>query len=377
MLEEDNQLSYTIEIETNKMNLKKNEYSQKSKQAEIDKLQSATGNTEVRSSIDGVIQKIDTSKLTTDDSSSVDDSSADDSSYDSSYGDGSSGSSNAFITILSTGAYRIKGTVNELNVNSIIEGGPVIIRSRVDSSQTWKGTMGTIDKDSASSSNNSSSFYGMTDSSDSQTSTSTYPFYVNLDSSDGLMLGQHVYIEMDEGQDTEKAGIWLNEVYIVDADTDSPYVWAADSKGKLERRSVILGQYDEDLGEYEIADGLSKDDCIAYPSDVLEEGMSTTTNIEEAMDTESVDMEPLDDSSFSEDSLPNETDTEGVDSYEMSDDGTVIDAPEAYDDSVIDDSSSNEDFTDESIDMTDGSSDSDEILDDNLMPVEEDTEEAQ
>lgn len=373
---QDNQLSYTIEIETNKMNLKKNEYSQKSKQAEIDKLQSATGNTEVRSSIDGVIQKIDTSKLTTDDSSSVDDSSADDSSSDSSYGDDSSGSSNAFITILSTGAYRIKGTVNELNVNNIIEGEPVIIRSRVDSSQTWKGTMGTIDKDSASSSSNSSN-YGMIDSSDSQTSTSTYPFYVNLDSSDGLMLGQHVYIEMDEGQDTEKTGIWLSEVYIVDADTDSPYVWAADSKGKLEKRSVILGQYDEDLGEYEIADGLSKDDCIAYPSDVLEEGMSTTTNIEEAMDTDNVDMEPLDDSSFSEDSLPDETDTESVDSYEMSDDGTVIDDPEAYDDSIIDDSSSDEDSTDESMDMTDGSSDSDEILDDNLMPVEEDTEEAQ
>ena len=373
---QDNQLSYTIEIETNKMNLKKNEYSQKSKQAEIDKLQSATGNTEVRSSLDGVIQKIDTSKLTTDDSSSVDDSSADDSSSDSSYGDDSSGSSNAFITILSTGAYRIKGTVNELNVNNIIEGEPVIIRSRVDSSQTWKGTMGTIDKDSASSSSNSSN-YGMIDSSDSQTSTSTYPFYVNLDSSDGLMLGQHVYIEMDEGQDTEKTGIWLSEVYIVDADTDSPYVWAADSKGKLEKRSVILGQYDEDLGEYEIADGLSKDDCIAYPSDVLEEGMSTTTNIEEAMDTDNVDMEPLDDSSFSEDSLPDETDTESVDSYEMSDDGTVIDDPEAYDDSIIDDSSSDEDSTDESMDMTDGSSDSDEILDDNLMPVEEDTEEAQ
>ena len=53
---QDNQLSYTIEIETNKMNLKKNEYSQKSKQAEIDKLQSATGNTEVRSSFEGLIQ---------------------------------------------------------------------------------------------------------------------------------------------------------------------------------------------------------------------------------------------------------------------------------------------------------------------------------
>ena len=162
---QDNQLSYTIEIETNKMNLKKNEYSQKSKQAEIDKLQSATGNTEVRSSIDGVIQKIDTLKLTTEDNSSVDDTDSGDSSSD----DSSSGGSNAFITILSTGAYRIKGTVNELNVNSIVEGEPVIIRSRVDDSQTWKGTMGTIDKDSASSGNNNNSFYGMMDSSDSQT----------------------------------------------------------------------------------------------------------------------------------------------------------------------------------------------------------------
>ena len=371
---QDNQLSYTIEIETNKMNLKKNEYSQKSKQAEIDKLQSATGNTEVRSSIDGVIQKIDTSKLTTEDNSSVDDTDSGDSSYSD---DSSSEGSNAFITILSTGAYRIKGTVNELNVNSIVEGEPVIIRSRVDDSQTWKGTMGTIDKDSASSGNNNNSFYGMTDSSDSQTSTSTYPFYVNLDSSDGLMLGQHVYIEMDEGQESQKTGIWLSEVYIVDADTDSPYVWAADKKGKLEKRSVILGQHDEELGEYEIADGLSKDDCIAYPSDILEEGMSTTTNIEDAMDTDNIDMQPLDDSSFSEDPLPDTADTEGVSEYEMSDDGTVVDDPEAVDDSIVDDSSSDETYMDESMDMTDGSSDSGEILDDNLMPVEEDTEEAQ
>ena len=125
----EDQLSYTIEIETNKMNLKKNEYSQKSKQSEIDKLQSATQNTEVRSEIDGVIQKIDTSKMTSDDGDSVDDSSAMDSSMSS--GDGSSDSS-AFITILSTGAYRVKGKVNEQNRDSIVPGEAVIIRSRVD-----------------------------------------------------------------------------------------------------------------------------------------------------------------------------------------------------------------------------------------------------
>ena len=365
---QDNQLSYTIEIETNKMNLKKNEYSQKSKQAEIDKLQSATGNTEVRSSIDGVIQKIDTSKLASDDNSSVDDSS-DDSDTASYSGDSSSG--NAFITILSTGAYRIKGTVNEMNVQNIIEGDPVIIRSRVDSSQTWKGTMGTIDRESATSSSNNSNSGMMDSSGDSQTSTSTYPFYVKLDSSDGLMLGQHVYIEMDEGQDTQKVGVWISEAYIVDADTGSPYVWAANKNGKLEKRSVILGQYDEELGEYEIADGLTKDDSIAFPSDVLEEGMATTTNIDEAMDTGSVDMQPLDelgadnldsedadaieDSSDSEDdwnaddwSIDDE-DEDFEDEYESDGDSTVIDDPDAMGDQISDDTSDDESMMDENL----------------------------
>ena len=380
---QDNQLSYTIEIETNKMNLKKNEYSQKSKQAEIDKLQSATGNTEVRSSIDGVIQKIDTSKLTSDDNSSVDDS-ADDS--DMSYSSDSSSGGNAFITILSTGAYRIKGTVNEMNVQNIIEGDPVIIRSRVDSSQTWKGTMGTIDRESATSSNSSSSFGMMDSSGDSQTSTSTYPFYVNLDSSDGLMLGQHVYIEMDEGQDTQKTGVWISEAYIVDADTDSPYVWAADKDDKLEKRSVILGQYDEELGEYEIADGLTKDDSIAFPSDVLEEGMATTTNIEEAMDTSTVDMQPVDelgadnldadnlgadnldgedayvtdDFSDSEDDW-NADEWSADDEYESDGESTVIDDPDAMGDVVSDDDS-------------DGVS---VPMDEDLVPVQGDTEDAE
>ena len=170
----DDQLSYTIEIETNKMILSKNEYSQKSKQAEIDKLQSATQNTEVRSEIDGVIQKIDTSKMTSDDGDSVDDSSTMDSM--SSNDDGSD--SSAFITILSTGAYRVKGKVNEQNRDSVVPGESVIIRSRVDSSKTWKGTMGSIDMNNGTSDSDSSDMnMGMSSTgSDDQTSSTSYPF---------------------------------------------------------------------------------------------------------------------------------------------------------------------------------------------------------
>ena len=37
------------------------------------------------------------------------------------------------------------------------------------------------------------------------------------------------------------------ESFICDADTDSPYVWVDDGKGKLEKRSVTLGQHDDEL----------------------------------------------------------------------------------------------------------------------------------
>lgn len=287
------------------MNLKKNEYDQKSKQAEIEKLSQATQNTEVRSEIDGVVQKIDTSKMGGDSSDGVDDTLTEGTADSSDSGSGDS-SSNAFITILSTGAYRVKGTINEVNRDSIIEGTPVIIRSRVDASKTWKGTMGSVDMDnSATNSSSDAAMFGMSSTGDDQTSSSTYPFYVNLDSSDGLMLGQHVYIEPDEGQDDNKAGIWLNDYFIVDADTDSPYVWVAGSGNKLEKRDVVLGQYDENLAEYEIADGLTEKDRIAFPTEELKEGMSvvegTADQTTAAMwDTSDEDSQDVSDEDYSD-----------------------------------------------------------------------------
>lgn len=345
----EDQLSYTIEIETNKMNLKKNEYSQKSKQSEIDKLQSATQNTEVRSEIDGVIQKIDTSKMTSDDGDSVDDSSAMDST---SSGDSSSDSS-AFITILSTGAYRVKGKVNEQNRDSIVPGEAVIIRSRVDSSKTWKGTMGSIDVNNGTSDDSSNDMYfGMSStSSDDQTTSTSYPFYVELDSSENLMLGQHVYIERDIGQDDQKDGLWLSDYYILDTDTNEPYVWAANDKNRLEKRYVTLGKHD-DLGEYEIVDGLTKKDAIAFPTEALEEGEKTEVgDLAQTMSGGADGITDMDDDSYGADgSVSDMTDMES-----SADDFTEPDMDES------------------STDTTDNSSDTDDVIDPNeeLVPIDE------
>ena len=346
----EDQLSYTIEIETNKMNLKKNEYSQKSKQSEIDKLQSATQNTEVRSEIDGVIQKIDTSKMTSDDGDSVDDSSA----MDSTSSSDSSSDSSAFITILSTGAYRVKGKVNEQNRDSIVPGEAVIIRSRVDSSKTWKGTMGSIDVNNGTSDDSSNDMYfGMSStSSDDQTTSTSYPFYVELDSSENLMLGQHVYIERDIGQDDQKDGLWLSDYYILDTDTNEPYVWAANDKNRLEKRYVTLGKHDDDLGEYEIVDGLTKKDAIAFPTEALEEGEKTEVgDLAQTMSGGADGITDMDDDSYGADgSVSDMTDMES-----SADDFTEPDMDES------------------STDTTDNSSDTDDVIDPNeeLVPIDE------
>lgn len=76
------------------------------------------------------------------------------------------------------------------------------------------------------------------------------------------------------------------EYYIVDPE-GAPYVWAADEDDRLEKRSVTLGGYDEELGKYEIKKGLSKKDCIAFPTDDLKEGMLTAINDEAQIPTDS------------------------------------------------------------------------------------------
>ena len=104
---------------------------------------------------------------------------------------------------------------------------------------------------------------------------SKYNFYVLLENLDGLILGQHVYIEPDLGEDTKKEGLWLPAMYIAHDDEGS-FVWAKNDKDKLEKRVVLLGDYDSGNDLYEIKSGVTKVDSIAYPNENLKPGMPTT-----------------------------------------------------------------------------------------------------
>ena len=65
--------------------------------------------------------------------------------------------------------------------------------------------------------------------------------------------------------------ILLPEGYISDLD-GFPWVWAAGRDGRLEKRTVTLGAYNDRHSACEITGGLSITDYVAWPGANLREG---------------------------------------------------------------------------------------------------------
>ena len=140
------------------------------------------------------------------------------------------GNAAPFMTILQSGEYRVKGSIDEQNIWTIAEGQQVLIRSRVDETKTWHGVIAEIDTDNPQQNNNN--YYG---GGEESYSASKYPFYIELETADGLILGQHVYIELDFGQEEPKEGVWIFSAYVV-MEEETPYVWVANGRNRLEKR---------------------------------------------------------------------------------------------------------------------------------------------
>ena len=246
---ESNKLEYTIQIQTVQLDLKEAEINIKAKEAAVEQSEALLQNVVVTAPVSGRIQSVSES------------------------GTDNYGNPVPYITIQQTGSYRVKGTLGELQRGAIMEGTRLEILSRTDDS-CWTGTVTLIDYESPLQDNQNMMYYGT--SSDEMTSSSKYPFYVELDSTDGLLLGQHVYLRL-EGQGQMEAGLSIGSAFICYEESDgSPYVWA-ENKGKLEKRPVTLGQYDMTNDTYVVQSGLTGDDYIAFPDfELCHEGAPTT-----------------------------------------------------------------------------------------------------
>ncbi|MBQ7049555.1 MAG: efflux RND transporter periplasmic adaptor subunit [Firmicutes bacterium] len=243
------QLQYTIQIQTLQIDLKEAELSIKAKKTATEQSEALLENTSVLSPVSGRIQSINEN------------------------GTDNYGNPLPYITIQQAGSYRVKGILGELQRGQIVEGLRVKILSRTDADQYWLGTVSLVDYENPTQGNEYEMYYGV--SSDEMTASSKYPFYIELDSVDGLLLGQHVYIEMDMGDDATDT-LKLDASFICFEEDGSAYVWA-ENGNKLEKRSVTVGAFDDMMWAYEIIDGLTTDDYIAFPDELLcHEGVPTT-----------------------------------------------------------------------------------------------------
>lgn len=262
------QLGYTVQIQALQADKREAEYNITVKERELESLKNTDMSGEVKATINGEVKAINENGGT----------------------DNMTGQPLPFMTIVEEGAYRVKGKINELNRNQFNVGQTVTLRSRADTTQTWTGVIDSVDTNPEANNNNNYYYDG---GSDDYTSSSSYPFYVALDNSDGLVLGQHVYIEPELTGDSG-GGFWLDGSYVVENEDGICYVWAADNRNKLEKRPITVSETDEMFNRYLITDGLSLDDRIAIPAEDLQEGTPVTDEMPEP----SVDDGVIDDGGF-------------------------------------------------------------------------------
>ena len=243
-----NKLEYTIQIQSLQVDLKEAEIGIKAKENAVAQSEALLENSAVYAPVSGRVQSISESGMD------------------------NYGNPVAYITIQKTGSYRIKGTIGELQRGAIMEGTRLQVLSRTDGS-CWAGTVSLVDYESPTQENSNTMYYGT--GVNEMTTSSKYPFYVELDDTDGLILGQHVYLQM-ENQEEDATGLSISSAFVAYEEDGSTYVWA-DKNGKLEKRTVEVGEYNMMNDTFEILSGLTEEDYIAFPDmELCVEGASTT-----------------------------------------------------------------------------------------------------
>ena len=259
-----------MDIQTEELEVRKKKYELSGKTKQAEDMEEALKNTVVYSPVTGTVRSVKTG----------------DSSGQDYYSYGGSTEDTAYITIVAGNDYCVKGTVSEQTIHTLQEGMYVRILSRVDDS-IWPGRIYKINTEETK--QNGSRYYYYDSGSGEQAS--KYDFFVELDNNEGLLMGQHVYIELGSGADQESDALLLPLYYVVENE-GQPFVYAADGENRIEKRTVTLGDQDEENGTVAILDGLSYLDRIAFPDETVQVGMlaSETAYVPEDLGS----MEPMD-----------------------------------------------------------------------------------
>ena len=218
-----------LKIQTLDLDIRKAEYDLKDKQQKAEDMQALIDASVITSPVTGTVRSV------RDESQS----------NPFGYGDGST---TAYITIVAGTDYCVKGTVSEQTVRTLFEGMPVLVRSRVDDT-VWPGTIYKINTDSPE--RDQQMYYDM----GAGDSSSKYAFYVELESIEGLMIGQHVFIDLNVDV-PDDSGLMLPAPFVMQEDGRF-YVWAADVNNRIVKREITVGAYAEVTECWPVLGGLT------------------------------------------------------------------------------------------------------------------------
>ena len=244
-----------MDIQTEELEIRKKGYDLSGKRKQAEDMEKALENSVVYSPVTGTVRSVKSSEGS-----------------DQEYGYGGGSQESAYITIVAGNDYCVKGTVSEQTIHTLQEGMDVRILSRVDDT-VWQGSIYKINTEEPK--QDTSRYYYAPSEGERA---SQYEFYVELDSNEGLLMGQHVYIELG-GEAPEGDGELLLPLYYVVEDEGDPFVYAADAQGRIEKRIVVLGERDEENGTVAILEGLSFLDRIAFPDESVQVGMTASETI--------------------------------------------------------------------------------------------------
>ncbi len=187
-------------------------------------------------------------------------------------GSSSSGSNGSFITITGKEGLYVKGTVNELALDTV-KVGDIITGTSYETGGTFTAEIVEI---SEFPEDNSNSYYGF---GDENTNSSYYPFLAYIEDADGLEVDSYVDLSLTGAQlggvsEEGTSGLSLEEYFIRTDGNGRSYCFVKGKDGLLERRYLEVGA--NNWGVIDVKSGLAQNDLIAFPyGDGVEEGAKT------------------------------------------------------------------------------------------------------
>ncbi|MET3576749.1 efflux RND transporter periplasmic adaptor subunit [Bhargavaea ullalensis] len=198
------------------------------------------------------------------------------------------GSSEPVVHIISSGPFKVIGSMSEFDTVKINHGQPVVIRPKVFQDRTWDGTIESVSHFPEGDQG------GMEDYGGGGGNVTMYPFTVTLagDTAD-LRQGFHVSLEINVS-DLEQSEQMAIPHMALDMDEEgNEFVWVISSDNILEKRTITLGEMSDEFAG--VAEGLDPGELIVTNPYILmeknlEEGSKVSDWVNELEGMEVPDM---------------------------------------------------------------------------------------